>query len=68
MKNVIETNVVQFESGHYFNGVKGMRVRKTKHFPDAKRIDELSSRDKNYLADEPEKWALVKVRMTIEKI
>lgn len=43
------TNIIVFQDGLYFNGVKGKRVRRTQHFKDAKIFEEMSERDKLFL-------------------
>ena len=63
----IKTKIVIFDDGTYFNGVKGKRVRTTKHFPDAKRIDgELSDRDLRYLEKRRQDYTFVNVTMKLE--
>ena len=66
-KYQLKTYIVKFEDGTYFNGVKGKRVRKTKHFKDAKRIDsgKLNDRDLSYLKNK--KYSIIKVKYTIEE-
>ncbi len=66
-KYQLKTYIVKFEDGAYFNGVKGKKVSKTKHFKDAKRIDsgKLNDRDLSYLKNE--KYSIIKVKYTIEE-
>lgn len=65
---ILETQIIIFEDGKYFNGVKGKCVRKTEHIKDAKNIGlgEISDRDKNYLNGH--NYRLVKVKYTLEEI
>ena len=46
----IKTQVIRFEDGTFFSGVKGKMVRDTRSFIDAKKMSSISSRDKNYLS------------------
>lgn len=64
----LETQIIIFDDGKYFNGVKGKLVRKTQHIKDAKNIGlgEISDRDKNYL--DGYNYRLVKVRYIVEEI
>lgn len=63
----LETYIVKFDDGTYFNGVKSKYVRKTKHFKDAKIIDNgvLSDRNRGYLSRM--NYELIRVRYTIEE-
>jgi len=63
--NELNTKIVIFDDGQYFAGIKRKRVTKTKHFKDAKIINELSERDTNYLKYKND-WRIVEVRYTFE--
>ena len=45
----MKTNIIIFDDGKYFTGVKGHVVRKSVHFKDAKIMKELNERDRRYL-------------------
>lgn len=45
----LNTKIIVFDNGEYFKGIKGKMVRTTRHFKDAKIMNEISERDKNYL-------------------
>jgi hypothetical protein len=63
--NELNTKIVIFDDGKYFAGIKSKMVTKTKHFKDAKIMNELSERDINYLKYKND-WRIVEVRYTFE--
>lgn len=66
MKDCKMSNIVVFEDGTYFNGVKGHLIRRTKNFKDAKTFGTMSDRDANYLKDYSVKWKIVSAIFTIK--
>ena len=64
----INTKIIRFDDGTYFNGVKGKSVRKTKFFTDAKRINnELCDRDDGYLSRCSCGYKIIEVTITLEE-
>ena len=66
IENSFITNIIIFEDGEYFNGVKGKQIRKTNNFKDAKIMNEISDRDKRYLDSQSKSYKLIKVKYTLD--